>query len=60
VDELLKAVITSATRRHAQGVNPVSKNQPTQPEHEDQEHRFGADDAATSIISAKENTKAKG
>jgi len=74
VDNLLQAAkLTSATWRHTQGANHRlymaawtkdspnhSLKEPTQPEIEDQEHGLGADDAAASVISAKENTRAKG
>lgn len=74
-DNLLQAAITSATWRRAQGANhrlytaAWTKDSPNHTlketnlrnlESMDQEHGLGADDAAASVISAKENTRAKG
>jgi hypothetical protein len=74
VDNLLQAAITSATWRHAHVANhrlytvAWTKDSPNQTLKEtnlsnlesiDQVHGLGADDAAASVISAKENTRAK-
>ena len=61
-DDTHKEPTTVSIRQPEPRIRPttLSKNQPTQPELEDQEHRLGADDAAASVISAKENTRAKG
>ena len=61
-DDTHKEPTTVSIRQPDLRIRPttLSKNQPTQPELEDQEHGLGADDVATSVISAKENTRAKG
>jgi len=74
-DNLLQVAITSATWQHTQWANhhlytaAWTKDSPNHTlketnlrnlESMDQEHGLGADDAATSVISAKENTRAKG
>ena len=61
-DDTHKEPTTVSIRQPEPRICPttLSKNQPAQPELEDQEHGLGADDAAASVISAKENTRAKG
>ena len=71
----MRATITSATWWHARGANhrlytaAWTKDSPNHTlketnlrnlESMDQEHRLGADDMAAYVISAKENTRAKG